>query len=122
MQQVAREFRWIHGKSEVLPREDNVGLVQQWYNAFIPANDREMAFIFEDDMEVSPMFFTWAKAATSKYYTDELRSVHWELLNAVRGLVAEKPWSAVDYLEQFVRRYPAFHHTPVPTGPGTVTT
>ena len=37
----------------------NAGLAQQWHSAWHPSSEGEAAFIFEDDMEVSPYYFKW---------------------------------------------------------------
>lgn len=37
----------------VIVRERNEGLVSQWLNVWIPESDSELAFVFEDDIEVS---------------------------------------------------------------------
>jgi hypothetical protein len=36
----------------VVKRETNFGLPGQWFNAWEPANELELGFIFEDDVEV----------------------------------------------------------------------
>lgn len=57
----------------------------QWFTIWTPTNNQEAAFILEDDMEVSPYFFTWAVRATEKYYANDVqqRGLHQQLLNAV---------------------------------------
>jgi hypothetical protein len=68
-------------------RKQNIGLAKQWYYASVPSSDTEIAFVFEDDIEVSPFYFKWAISAAQKYYTPNVRLATWELLNAVRGHV-----------------------------------
>lgn len=74
----------------VTSRTHNFGLAGQWYHAWQPRGEYEAAFIFEDDVEVSPYYFIWATAAVRKYYaSDELRArqqrnMHWKMLRSVR--------------------------------------
>ena len=50
--EVSKSFIWPFGPKDVVLRSSNVGLVNQWYNAWKPAGDDDAAFIFEDDVEV----------------------------------------------------------------------
>jgi hypothetical protein len=70
----------------VTARKGNVGLASQWYSAWRPTVVEEVAFIFEDDMEVSPFYFQWAQRAVVQYYANNSEQVdlHWQLLTAVR--------------------------------------
>jgi hypothetical protein len=68
----------------VIVRPENAGLLRQWFYAWRPKSEQEAVFIFEDDLEVSPLFFRWAHAAASKYYTKSQLSLHLDLLESVR--------------------------------------
>ena len=50
---LGEEFDWPFGPKRVHLREDNIGLANQWYRAWNPQSLNEVAFIFEDDIEVS---------------------------------------------------------------------
>ena len=76
---VAKRFHWPHGRLNITIREVNIGLAHLWYEAWDPAVDNELCFIFEDDVEVSPLFFEWAVGAAEKYYTRAVKFAHWEL-------------------------------------------
>ena len=105
---VAEEFLWPHGpRPKIRVRESNVGLAQQWYEAWDPVTDLELAFIFEDDTEVSPLFFKWATDAARKYYTRSVRLMHWDLLNSVRGDKAARATGSKGpgYLKKFAERF-----------------
>jgi hypothetical protein len=71
---IADQFQWRFGLKQVHRREYNVGLAHQWlqsWNDSIPGGLKETttekALILEDDLEVSPYFWTWLKAAHVKY-------------------------------------------------------
>lgn len=67
---VAESFRaqWPRGEVDLVFHETNQGLARQWFGAWSPAHETEAAFVLEDDTELSPLFFQWARAATTKYY------------------------------------------------------
>lgn len=85
---VADSFEWPFGVKTITRRNRNFGLVQQWYHAWDPKTEREAAFVFEDDTEVSPYFFKWSLSAVDLYYASDSnqRKIHWQLLAAVRTL------------------------------------
>ena len=46
----------------------NQGLRNQWFQACYPAtNDGSYCLVLEDDLEVSPFWFTWLRNAWLKY-------------------------------------------------------
>lgn len=38
-------------------RTSNAGLQAQWLEAWWPASDHEFAFVVEDDLELSPLYY-----------------------------------------------------------------
>jgi hypothetical protein len=69
--EIAQEFSWPHGEKSVSVRPDNVHLAQQWLDAWVPPpgedTDATAALIVEDDLELSPQFYRWAKRVHSAY-------------------------------------------------------
>lgn len=63
-------FKWDFGEKLVHYRTLNVGLQSQWLEAWFPTSDHEFAFVVEDDLEVSPMYFKFLKSLILKYYYD----------------------------------------------------
>lgn len=61
-------FFWVHGKKEIHYRSQNVGLQAQWVESWWPANLDEFAFIVEDDMEVSDLYYRFLRTAIATYY------------------------------------------------------
>ena len=105
---IAETFHWPHGPLSIYKREINVGLARQWYEAWDPSADNELAFIFEDDTEVSPLYFQWSTSAARKYYSRPMKLVHWDLLNSVRG--DKTSWANPEkvmsgYLRAFAERF-----------------
>lgn len=49
-------------------RTGNVGLQAQWLEAWWPSSDHEFAFVVEDDLEVSPLFYKFLRGLIVKYY------------------------------------------------------
>ena len=63
-------FSWPHGPKRVNYRWQNAGLQPQWVEAWYPDSPNEFAFIVEDDMEVSPLYYRYLKRLLAHYYFD----------------------------------------------------
>uniref|UniRef100_A0A0D9UZS7 Glycosyl transferase 64 domain-containing protein n=1 Tax=Leersia perrieri TaxID=77586 RepID=A0A0D9UZS7_9ORYZ len=61
---------WPHGEKRVHYRAANAGLQAQWIEAWWPGSDDEFAFVVEDDLEVSPLYYRFLKRVVMKYYYD----------------------------------------------------
>ncbi|EOY32980.1 30S ribosomal protein S3, putative isoform 1 [Theobroma cacao] len=61
-------FEWKWGQKIVHYRTTNVGLQAQWLEAWWPTSDNEFAFVVEDDLELSPLFFKYLRALILNYY------------------------------------------------------
>ncbi|PPD75365.1 hypothetical protein GOBAR_DD27704 [Gossypium barbadense] len=61
-------FQWKWGQKVVHYRTTNVGLQAQWLEAWWPTSDDEFAFVVEDDLELSPLFFKYLRALILNYY------------------------------------------------------
>jgi hypothetical protein len=63
-------FTWPHGEKRVHYRAANAGLQAQWIEAWWPGSDDEFAFVVEDDLEVSPLYYRFLKRVAMRYYYD----------------------------------------------------
>ena len=56
-------------KGKTIPRifEKNHGLRAAWFESWYPKPDDEYCIIIEDDLEVSPFWYTWLKKAWLNY-------------------------------------------------------
>ncbi|KAG7555023.1 Nucleotide-diphospho-sugar transferase [Arabidopsis suecica] len=63
-------FEWRFGEKVVHYRTDNAGLQAQWLEAWWPSSDHEFAFVVEDDLEVSPLYYGILERMIHKYYYD----------------------------------------------------
>ncbi|XP_059665445.1 uncharacterized protein LOC132311538 [Cornus florida] len=61
-------FSWKFGEKMVHYRTGNVGLQAQWLEAWWPSSDDEFAFVVEDDLEVSPLYYRFIRALIVTYY------------------------------------------------------
>ncbi|CAO2192876.1 unnamed protein product [Urochloa humidicola] len=61
-------FPWPHGEKRVHYRAANAGLQAQWIEAWWPGSDDEFAFVVEDDLQVSPLYYRFLKRVVMKYY------------------------------------------------------
>ncbi|PSR86755.1 Ubiquitin carboxyl-terminal hydrolase [Actinidia chinensis var. chinensis] len=61
-------FSWKFGKKMVHYRTGNVGLQAQWLEAWWPSSDDEFAFVVEDDLEVSPLYYKFLRGLIENYY------------------------------------------------------
>ena len=66
-QYITQEFKWPHGKIHVHQRIQMGKLMAAVTESWYPVSDDEYAIILEDDIEVSPLYFLWAKMALIKY-------------------------------------------------------
>ncbi|CAO2203247.1 unnamed protein product [Urochloa humidicola] len=63
-------FPWPHGEKRVHYRAANAGLQAQWIEAWWPGSNDEFAFVVEDDLQVSPLYYRFLKRVVMKYYYD----------------------------------------------------
>ncbi|KAM3348742.1 hypothetical protein ACQJBY_022161 [Aegilops geniculata] len=63
-------FPWPHGEKRIHYRAANVGLQAQWIEAWWPGSNDEFAFVVEDDLEVSPLYYRFLKRVVMQYYYD----------------------------------------------------
>ena len=63
-------FLWPYGKKSIRHRVRQGGLLPAISESWYPTSLDEYAIILEDDIEVSPYFFAWAKFNTLKYRYD----------------------------------------------------
>ncbi|KAG9152482.1 hypothetical protein Leryth_016407 [Lithospermum erythrorhizon] len=64
-------FKWDHGQKMVHYRTGNVGLQAQWLEAWWPTSDDEFAFVVEDDLQLSPLYYRFLKGLIMNYYYNE---------------------------------------------------
>ncbi|KFK25502.1 hypothetical protein AALP_AA8G123000 [Arabis alpina] len=67
-------FEWRFGEKVVHYRTDNAGLQEQWLEAWWPSSDHEFAFVVEDDLEVSPLYYKFLERVIRDYYYDSSNS------------------------------------------------
>ncbi|XP_073291941.1 uncharacterized protein [Primulina huaijiensis] len=61
-------FDWSFGEKLVHYRTANAGLQAQWIESWWPTSDHEFAFVVEDDLEVSPLYYRFLKVVFMNYY------------------------------------------------------
>lgn len=61
-------FEWRFGEKMVHYRTGNVGLQAQWLEAWWPASNDEFAFVVEDDIELSPLYYRFLRGLIVNYY------------------------------------------------------
>ena len=66
-----RNFTWPHGPKRVSIRWENAGLQAQWIESWFPDSPNEFAFVVEDDMVVSPLYYRYLKRLLAHYYFNE---------------------------------------------------
>lgn len=66
-----RDFRdalqWPHGHVRISVARETLGLAESWFQAWRPASDTDRAVIFEDDLEVSPLWYRWLQMVHDEY-------------------------------------------------------
>ncbi|KAI8136914.1 hypothetical protein BJV82DRAFT_526174 [Fennellomyces sp. T-0311] len=67
-------FTWPHGKKTMRHRIRKGGLMPAIVESWYPSSDDNYAVLLEDDIEVSPYYYVWAKYSILRYrYSDESR-------------------------------------------------
>ncbi|XP_040992248.1 uncharacterized protein LOC121239162 [Juglans microcarpa x Juglans regia] len=61
-------FEWLFGEKIVHYRTRNAGLQAQWLEAWWPSSDDEFAFVVEDDLEVSPLYYKFLMRLIMNFY------------------------------------------------------
>jgi hypothetical protein len=61
-------FEWSFGEKLVHYRTGNAGLQAQWLEAWWPSSDDEFAFVVEDDLEVSPLYYKFLRSLIQDFY------------------------------------------------------
>ena len=65
---VSDNFDWPYGLKNVHPQPEHVGIIGQWIDTWQPTSKTtEMCVFLEDDLDVSPFYFRWLKAAHEAY-------------------------------------------------------
>mmetsp|Transcript_22965 Transcript_22965/g.41357 ORF Transcript_22965/g.41357 Transcript_22965/m.41357 type:complete len:399 (-) Transcript_22965:211-1407(-) len=67
-QWIQTEAYWPFGNFRVHKRVINVGLRRSIMEAWYPVQENTFAAFFEDDLEVSPLWFKWVRQGLQKYY------------------------------------------------------
>ncbi|CAG8533709.1 10930_t:CDS:2 [Paraglomus occultum] len=62
-----RKFKWQYGSFSLRDRVVQGGLLVAVMESYYPADNHEYGIPLEDDVEVSPFFYMWAKYALLKY-------------------------------------------------------
>lgn len=61
------QFQWSHGRKQINRHGDRVGLERTIMSSWTANNDKEFAFFFEDDIEMSSRYFEYCLLALHKY-------------------------------------------------------
>ena len=65
--QIAEQFHWEHGSTTINRRVILGGLLPAVVESWYPTSNHSYGLLLEDDVEVSPMFYAWAKMAILRY-------------------------------------------------------
>jgi hypothetical protein len=85
----ALQSQWEHGPLSVRHRVILGGLIPAIVESWYPASGDEYAVMLEDDVELSPMFYAWAKMAVLRYRYSHGRGS--ELAGRVFGISLYQP-------------------------------
>jgi hypothetical protein len=64
---IVNEFSWTHGEVSVLHRVVHAGLLPAVVESWYPHSNHSYGLLLEDDVELSPLFYAWAKMAVLRY-------------------------------------------------------
>jgi hypothetical protein len=67
---IIEAFEWSFGEKHVIARTEKAGLVKNIIESFYPAHEHDYSVFAEDDIEVSPLWFTWILKTLKTYRYD----------------------------------------------------
>lgn len=70
VRQVAEEFDWQFGEKRVILQEEHLGLLEHFYYCGSLASKYGSIILLEDDLLISPMYYTYASQALDYYNFD----------------------------------------------------
>jgi hypothetical protein len=76
---LAANFTWAHGRKRVRRRVLRAGLISAVAESWYPDDDDDYGLLLEDDIEVSPLFYSWLKYGHKKTKT-ETKKTPWNIL------------------------------------------
>ncbi|ORX44430.1 hypothetical protein DM01DRAFT_1386865 [Hesseltinella vesiculosa] len=89
-QQFASTFAWEHGDKHVRHRIVKLNRMPVFVEAWYPQNNYDdYAILLHDDLDVSELFYVWAKQAVLRYRYGELRRSHLE--RSIMGISLYSP-------------------------------
>ena len=65
--QLVSEFGWAHGNVFPHHRIAHAGLMTAVVDSWYPQGNDTYGLLLEDDVEVSPLFYAWAKLSLLRY-------------------------------------------------------
>ena len=69
--ELATSFNWQHGNKEIICHEKHLGLIEQVFFCAGLTDKYENVILLEDDLIVSPHYYTFAEKATDFYQDEE---------------------------------------------------
>eukprot|EP01001_Neometanema_parovale_P006551 NODE_2904_length_1316_cov_173.860855_g2757_i0.p1 GENE.NODE_2904_length_1316_cov_173.860855_g2757_i0~~NODE_2904_length_1316_cov_173.860855_g2757_i0.p1 ORF type:complete len:414 (+),score=60.58 NODE_2904_length_1316_cov_173.860855_g2757_i0:66-1307(+) len=100
---------WPHGALTVHKREKNTGLKRSIMEAWYPVNDHTFGAFFEDDTEVSPLWYKYVDRALREYYfvpTRDPRLVGLSLYRQLRDEVNFRDFAVNNSFQPFAFQQP----------------
>lgn len=71
VEKVAKSFQWTHGKKRVVTHPERLGLKQHVLECGGYTEEYENIVVFEDDLYVSPYYFSYVKQCVEMYGSDD---------------------------------------------------
>lgn len=71
---LARSWLWAHGDARTFPRVANGGLIAAVVESWTPSSEHSYSILLEDDIEVSPFFYVYAKLLLLRHVYADARA------------------------------------------------
>ena len=65
--QVAERFKFSHGRKSIHRANASRGLANAWFDSWQPSSPKEISIILEDDITLSPDWYSWLTGAWARY-------------------------------------------------------
>ncbi|KAG0452694.1 hypothetical protein HPP92_025358 [Vanilla planifolia] len=119
---VAASFEWPHGPKSIRRRIVQGGLIRAASESWYPSSDNDFGLLLEDDIEVSPYYYSWVKYVLLTYHYDpqvslpELSSISLYTPRLIE-VVKERPkWNATEFFKSIHPNTPYLHQLPCSWG------
>lgn len=117
---LAKGFSWVHGPQRLTVMDHPTGIINLWLSLGRECHKDSLFAVFEDDLRVSPLWFTWVLEVQAMYFqnAEDDTNILGLSLSPIRIIEMEYPyksWDSTTHIAPNISLY--LHHMPSSWGP-----